>query len=80
MRAQELRFAWERWIANEDDDDPSILREAISDSWRRSSAAGVDPTGTRRAPIVSDEITTHERYEEHPLRAHAPLIHRSRLS
>ena len=75
VRAQELRFAWERWIANEDDDDPSILREAISDSWRRSSAAGVDPTGTRRAPIVSDELTTHERYEEHPLHAHQGLIH-----
>ena len=75
MRAQELRFAWERWIANEDDDDPSILREAISDSWRRSSAAGVDHTGTRKAPIVSDELTTHERYEEHPLHAHQGLIH-----
>src|SRR5262245_39658827 len=75
VRAQELRFAWERWMANEDDDDPAILREAISDSWRRSSAAGVDPTGGTLAPVVADEKETHDRYEEHPLYAHAPLIH-----
>src|SRR4051812_3424921 len=75
VRAQELRFAWERWMANSDDEDPTILREAISDSWRRSSAAGVDPTGNRKAPSVADEGRTHERYAEHPLHAHAPLIH-----
>ena len=75
VRAQELRFAWERWQADEGDEDPAILREAISDSWRRSSAAGVDPTGSRLAPIVADEQTTHDRYGEHPLHAHATLIH-----
>src|SRR4051812_13693356 len=62
-------------MADEDDDDPAILREAISDSWRRSSAAGVDPTGGRLAPVVADEGETHERYAEHPLHAHVPLIH-----
>src|SRR3954463_16829242 len=50
VRAQELRFAWERWMADSDDEDPAILREAISDSWRRSSAAGGDPTGSRLPP------------------------------
>jgi len=75
VRAQELRLAWERWLADENDEDPVILREAISASWRRSSAAGVDPTGNRLAPIVADEETTHERYAEHPLHAHASLIH-----
>ncbi len=74
VRAQELRFAWERFMAD-DDEDPTIVREAITDSWRRSSAAGVDPTGSRRAPIVADESETHDRYEEHPLHAAAPLIH-----
>src|SRR4051812_39492014 len=44
VRAQELRFAWERFVAD-DEEDPTIVREAISDSWRRSSAAGVDPLG-----------------------------------
>src|SRR4051812_7639738 len=62
-------------MANEDDDDPSIVREAISDSWRRSSAAGVDPTGGQLAPVVADENETSDRYAEHPLHAHASLIH-----
>ena len=53
VRAQELRFAWERFVAD-DEEDPQIVREAISDSWRRSSAAGVDPTGGRLAPVVAD--------------------------
>ena len=37
-------------MADADDEDPTILREAISDSWRRSSAAGVDPTGGTARP------------------------------
>lgn len=74
VRAQELRFAWERFVAD-DDEDPTIVRSAISESWRRSSAAGVDPTGSRKAPIVADEGEMHHRYEEHPLHAAAPLIH-----
>ena len=32
VRAQELRFAWERFVAD-DDEDPTIVRTAISDSW-----------------------------------------------
>src|SRR5215207_7740487 len=75
VRAQELRFAWERWQADAGDEDPTIVREAISDSWRRSSAAGVDPTGSRLAPIVADEQTTQDRYAEHPLHTHAAVIH-----
>jgi hypothetical protein len=83
VRAQELRFAWERFVgdlvsgAHEDDgdDDPAVVREAIADSWRRSYAAGVDPTGARRAPVVADEDETHDRWEEHPLATAAPLIH-----
>jgi transcriptional regulator of acetoin/glycerol metabolism len=74
VRAQELRFAWERFMADDDDEDPGIVREAIADSWRRSSAAGVDPTGARRAPIVADEGETHERFLEHPLGGVVPLI------
>ncbi len=74
LRAQELRFAWERFVAD-DDEDPALVREPIADSWRRSSAAGVDPTGARLAPVIADEGETHERYEEHPLGEAAPLIH-----
>ena len=61
VRAQELRFAWERFMADDDEEDPQIVREAIADSWRRSSAAGVDPTGGRLAPVVADEHETHDR-------------------
>jgi hypothetical protein len=52
LRAQELRFAWERFVeglgrddAAGDDGDPDDVREPIVDSWRRSYAAGIDPTG-----------------------------------
>src|SRR3954471_7827576 len=81
VRAHELRFAWERFMGDlvsgrgDADDDPEVLREAIADSWRRSYAAGVDPTGARLAPVVADERETHDRWEEHPLGAAAPLIH-----
>src|SRR3954454_17196086 len=82
VRAQELRFAWERFVGDlvtgahdDEDDDPEVLREAIADSWRRSYAAGVDPTGHRLAPVVADENETHDRWEEHPLGTAAPLIH-----
>src|SRR3954451_689383 len=73
VRAHELRFAWERFVDDlvhdrEDDADvPEVVRDAIADSWRRSYAAGVDPTGWRLAPVVADENETHERWEEHPL-------------
>ena len=74
LRAQELRFAWERFVEGADEDDPELVRDAIADSWRRSSAAGVAPTGNRFAPVVADEEETHDLWEDHPLgRAH-PLI------
>jgi hypothetical protein len=77
VRAQELRFAWERFVGGDEDDadDPANIRAAITDSWRRSHAAGVDPTGARRAPVISDEAETHDRWTEHPLATAAPLIH-----
>ena len=36
--------------------------------------AGVDPTGSRRAPIIADEGETHERFQEHPLARASALI------
>ena len=77
VRARELRFAWERFVGGDEDDadDPANIRAAITDSWRRSHAAGVDPTGARRAPVISDEAETHDRWTEHPLATAAPLIH-----
>jgi hypothetical protein len=74
LRAQELRFAWELFLGEDDEGDPNV-RGPIADSWRRSLDAGVDPTGRHLAPVVADELETHERYQEHPLGRHAALIH-----
>jgi GAF domain-containing protein len=81
LRAQELRFAWERFVADlahseeYQDGDPDDIREPIFDSWRRSLAAGIDPTGHQLAPIVADEDETQMLWEEHPLSRVAPIIH-----
>jgi hypothetical protein len=81
LRAQELRFAWERFVAgldgvgDADDGDPDDVREPIVDSWRRSYAAGVDPTGNKMAPVVADEDETQDLWQQHPLARAAPLIH-----
>jgi hypothetical protein len=78
LRAQELRFAWEHFVdeleRGDDEEDPELVREAIADSWRRSFAAGVAPTGSRFAPVVADEEETHDLWESHPLGRAAPLI------
>jgi hypothetical protein len=74
LRAQELRFAWELFLGDDDEGEPQV-REPIADSWRRSVAAGVDPTGAHLAPVVADELEVSERYTDHPLSRHAALIH-----
>jgi hypothetical protein len=81
LRAQELRFAWERFVAGlgqseeDQDGDPDDVREPIFESWRRSLAAGIDPTGHQLAPVVADEDETQMLWEEHPLSRAAPIIH-----
>ena len=81
LRARELRFAWELFVAGleqpeEDrDGDPDDVREPIVASWRRSFAAGVDPTGHELAPVVADEDETQMLWEEHPLARTSALIH-----
>ena len=50
------------------------MRAPIEDSWRRSAAAGVDPSGLRIAPIVADADEATARWEIHPLAEMAPLI------
>ena len=55
-------------MADDDDEDPTILREAISDSWRRSSRRGRRSDGRPRWPRSSPtRRETHDRYAEHPL-------------
>jgi hypothetical protein len=80
LRARELRFAWERFVAalghnGDDDGDPDDVREPIVDSWRRSAEAGIDPTGHQLAPVLADEDETLMLWQEHPLARMAPLIH-----
>ncbi|MBV9819521.1 MAG: hypothetical protein JOZ07_14405 [Solirubrobacterales bacterium] len=84
QRAREVRRAWERFVGGGGGaasgsgrssfaGDPA-LREPIRASWRRSAAAGVDPSGSRRAPVVADADETTARWEVHPLADMAPLI------
>src|SRR5258707_3539634 len=81
LRALELRFAWERFVAGlgrreeEQEGDPDDVREPIVASWRRSFAAGVDPVGHQLAPVVADEDETRMLWEEHPLARTSKLIH-----
>jgi GAF domain-containing protein len=80
VRARELRFAWERFVSalgrtGEDEGDPDDVREPIVDSWRRSAAAGIDPTGHELAPVLADEDETRMLWQEHPLARTAALIH-----
>jgi hypothetical protein len=81
VRALELRSAWERFVAGlgrreeDQESDPDDVREPIVDSWRRSFAAGIDPTGHKLAPVVADEDETRMLWEEHPLARTSKLIH-----
>ena len=79
QRAREVRRAWERFIGGGWDrsatrGEGKTLRGPIEDSWRRSAAAGVDPSGVRIAPVVADVDETTARWEIHPLAETAPLI------
>jgi len=79
QRAREVRRAWERFVGDGwsqfgGPGEPHSVREPIVASWRRSAAAGVDPSGSSVAPVVADADETTARWEIHPLAAMAPLI------
>jgi hypothetical protein len=78
QRAREVRRAWERFIGGGSTGDGGVgaelMRAPITASWRRSAAAGVDPSGVRIAPVVADADETTARWEVHPLAELAPLI------
>ncbi len=78
-RARELRRAWERFVGAgrnrlSGGGEETTVRGPIVDSWRRSAAAGVDPSGLRIAPVVADADEALARWEIHPLAQMAPLI------
>jgi hypothetical protein len=62
---------WERYVG---DGQLDAVRTPIADSWRRSNAAGVDPSPNYRAPVLADEDETSARWDVHPLAAALPLI------
>jgi hypothetical protein len=78
QRAREVRRAWERFVSGGWDrskrGEGLPMRAPIEDSWRRSAAAGVDPSGVRIAPIVADADEATARWEIHPLAETAPVI------
>jgi signal transduction histidine kinase len=70
-RARELRQEWERFLSGSA---VTTVRAPVADSWRRSLAAGVDPSGHRAAPLVGGRSDATERWAAHPLRDAAELI------
>ncbi len=71
LRARELRQEWEQFLSG---GKVNAVRAPVADSWQRSLDAGVDPSGSRPAPLAADRAETFARWETHPLRAAAPLI------
>jgi signal transduction histidine kinase len=71
LRARELRRQWEEFVS---EGGVGGVRAPVADSWRRSLDAGVDPAGSRLAPVAADRDAASERWEAHPLGAAAPLI------
>ena len=72
-RARELRHAWERFV-QEGESGARTVRAPIADSWQRSAAAGVDPSGNSLAPMVAEVDEASERWKVHPLAAMAPVV------
>jgi hypothetical protein len=79
QRAREVRRAWESFVGDgwerfQGAAQSDLIRAPIADSWRRSAAAGVDPSGAQVAPVVVDADEASARWEIHPLADMAPLI------
>jgi len=51
---------------------PPLVRQIVSDSWRRSAEAGVDPA--RPAPRMLDAHATAERLRKHPFSGVLPKV------
>jgi signal transduction histidine kinase len=70
-RARELRLEWERFVSGSR---VTGVRAPVTDSWRRSLDAGVDPSGSHLAPVAADRDEASARWGAHPLAEAAPLI------
>ncbi|MCU1428487.1 MAG: two-component sensor histidine kinase [Actinomycetia bacterium] len=70
-RARELRQIWDDFLGKGRLD---AVRAPIAESWRRSRAAGIDPSHSRAPTTFADRADVAKRWEAHPLEATAPLI------
>jgi hypothetical protein len=86
VRAREVGLARERFLQDQGaaasgipnpaqpaEPAASGLRSPIVDSWRRSAAAGIDPSEWT-APLELDEQQARERFAEHPLGRLVPVL------
>jgi signal transduction histidine kinase len=71
LHARELRREWEDFVSA---GRVNGVRTPVADSWHRSLDAGVDPSGSRLAPVTADRREASERWGAHPLAQAAPLI------
>jgi transcriptional regulator of acetoin/glycerol metabolism len=74
QRARELRRVWDDFLGSGRID---AVRRPIAESWRRSQAAGLDPTFGQVPTMVADRRDVEARWEAHPLVAVAPLVRES---
>ncbi|MCW3063066.1 MAG: histidine kinase, partial [Solirubrobacterales bacterium] len=77
LRAREVRREWEHFVG---EGRLNGTRKPVADSWRRSRDAGVDPSGSRLAPVAADRDEAFARWEAHPLAAAAALVRDSLAS
>lgn len=69
---REVRREWEQFLGQ---GSVRAVRAPVADSWRRSLDAGLDPAGSRPAPVRADRAEASTRWQAHPLAQAATLIH-----
>src|SRR3954452_12293464 len=77
VRARELRRGWEQFVNG---GRGKGGRAPVADSWQRSLDAGVDPTGSRLAPVAMERDVASQRWASHPLGEATALIRDSLAS
>ena len=71
LHARALRREWEQFVGG---GRANGVRAPVADSWQRSLDAGIDPSGSRLAPVAAERDEALSRWQLHPLRDAAPLI------
>src|SRR3954452_6303130 len=77
VRARELRREWEQFVNG---GRVNRVRAPVADSWQRSLDAGVDPAGSRLAPVAMERDVASQRWASHPLGEATALIRDSLAS